>query len=553
MVHLIHIMYRLGASSSSIVIFYEGQRGVLTRKPFLVLSLVTAVATGCSSQTLVPSQREMTVSDVMASPESGSATSQRFKSRKSFDATDDVPPIPTDSFVPFIPGALKNHVMTQAELSQVIDPSIPAASQATIEQALSSIQLADFDPSATAADYAIAVADLGSGNIVYNRPELAGAMGVQFVCITCTIKTRLPDNEVEPYNPSQDMGTGPYRRMVSSYREPYLTTLPNGGGMVQYGPMMSGMVYLHNKSASIKPMTSAGDVYMGGFSSQDGANELGTSVDAGLQYNLRGGSSNDTYTPFVNVGKLANVSVTTTANNSNGQQVYNGPFSWGTPTLIKNSFNVSQDQGSEPPGPITFSDTSYGLDPSSGRNRTVIVVAMVPPGMTDSNGDFNGWDVTCQYCVLKYVTSIAQNGGENLHDGSHFYGDQEQIMLDCGFFGGVPCGDNGMAYWNQSSTLNCTEYANWGPGFNSALRDCKDGPGLPYDNVIVQGFAYSGSGILIQDPTPAPSPSPTPTPTPAPTPTIRLPVVRPSQPGCRTVQGRHCLPDGTDTPLPIPT
>ncbi len=298
----------------------------------------------------------------------------------------------------------------------------------------------------------------------------------------------------------------------------------------------------------------AGNIYMGGWSAE--AKSLnagypslnGSSVDAGLQYNNTVQMPNDSYGLYINLSNIGYTGSTFVNGSGNG-----GAFSFACGVQISNSYTIVSADNSDPQADVGLVETAVGDDRN---NNNISKTAMVIFD-TESSGNYNGWSIACDHCVMKYMVSIGENipkgSSENLHDGSSFLGSWQNVNVSCGFtlYGVCNLGQS-EALWDYNSTLNCTEYVNWYSAFDSGLRDCTQQP-TSQGNVFYQTpFSYSGSDIQIINPLPTPSPSPTPSPTPVPTPspTPKPITFRPTpRPTCGT-RIRHCLPDDPADPDP---
>ncbi len=425
--------------------------------------------------------------------------------------------------------------------------------------------LQDFDPSATIKQFDIAVINSSTNTILYNRPELAGSLFL--TCppdAPCSVppptvirppKTPTADFGYSKYHPAEDPGTGPYRRMITSYHQPE-GPQPDG---TYYAPFVTGLVTADCANGSMKTPGYAGDIYKGGWSAD--AEPVGPSatalqgavVDAGLQYNNNSLSRiDDSYTPFISLSGIGFTGSATYAGDSPSTTSYHGAFRFGCGTQIQNTYRV---QTSNTTPDLLLVEVAVGRDPNSGGQTKYVFVIF---DAQNSQGSFNGWSTACRDCVMKYTVSIAEtsnNSTQNLHDGSSFTGKWQNIQVSCGFTGFALCNANQSQYiWDNSTTLNCTEYPNYFVSFDAGQRDCTSEPSYTQGNVhYLTPFQYSGSQILIINPTPNPTYAPTPipppptaAPTPVPTPTLINPHPLPINCGTPT---RHC---GDPSPVLTP-
>lgn len=411
-----------------------------------VILLAFIAIVGCSSYESVP--RSI-----------GGDRSPHMASRRLDDTTSAATPLPlpSGSIVPFTELPLKNYTLSSSQASQLIDPSLPTATRTILQSVLTQTKLPDYDPSFSIDQYDIAVIDGTTGNVYYNRPDLANSITINCPgTITCRIPlSPVEGNDYNPYEPKPNPGTGPYRRIVSDYNQ----AIPDTNGSI-YEPIETGLVTAYCNDGNMVSPNFAGTIYMGGWSADatppSGSNDLpGVSVDAGLQYNRRVGNTSDTYSPFMNLESIGYVSPTFANNLSGNPQQQAASFQYGCGTTIRNSYLVSNVYNNTTTSNVVLTETATGYDPLSARDRVVQIFYEAPM----SNGAFNGWSESCQNCVFKYAVSIAQpQGQENLQDGSFFVGTWSQLELTCGFAGFSPsCGadssDLDELPWNNGTTL----------------------------------------------------------------------------------------------------
>jgi hypothetical protein len=119
-----------------------------------------------------------------------------------------------------------------------------------------------------------------------------------------------------------------------------------------------------------------------------------------------------------------------------------------------------------------------------------------------------GWSPSCGGCILKRVTSIANNGPDSstLYNGDEFSTAWNTTRLTCGF--GFQCGNaEGDEAWTLTVTRNCTVYPTWGnQPYDGGLRDCRNSLTNTVNNVNVYNFNVDAEQVLIKNwPTPAPA------------------------------------------------
>lgn len=338
--------------------------------------------------------------------------------------------------------------------------------------------------------YAIAIIDVASKRIVYNRAELNGSMRPGELPIPVTAKpgdSQQTGRHADFWAPSTfDEHSGPYRRL---YTTPNAN--PNVTGASDSGQFPGGEtadLYLPcgtavNKSGTINGQQFADQAYayMGGWSQS--YNLTGGNVDAGLMSNAAVQSTSlDDYTMFI---RLSGISAWYFQATTTDNQVVNAFKVPCGPGPVHMEFYDAPNF----PGYTLVLNVSY-FDYS--RNATYGATI----GAYFSDPTSGGWWASCQSCVLKRMSSIAQDvnhaPADNLTDGSNFRVQWQNATVSCGF---APsnCTPAGEESWQLANTGGCMEFPSWTNGFH----DCFGNTGL----VNVTNFNYNGEFDFLNIPT----------------------------------------------------
>ena len=142
------------------------------------------------------------------------------------------------------------------------------------------------------------------------------------------------------------------------------------------------------------------------------------------------------------------------------------------------------------------------------------------------NDDWEGWNPSCDGCVFKRETTIAQRAvksggpGDVFNNGDSFTGAWFNTSLSCGFSdGGCTDPNRGLLYAMRSINIKaCEEYPAWG-NYSDDTRDCSNsaGPvGGVSQHIKVSQFGYDHEvdyidlNPIVADAGPTPTPAPTP-------------------------------------------
>jgi hypothetical protein len=326
-----------------------------------------------------------------------------------------------------------------------------------------------------------------------NDPGLRTALaGVRF-----PIETARASATRRPQTYGYDPGTGPYRRVFTAFPQSAFYDPNNFGNFNDPNPSFvqataqlncnQGAPTVHTLNGNPYGQDS-GHVYVGGRPYDGGAE-----VDAGVQYNRFVGSDN--YTPFLRVSTIGydyNV-----FDSLNGAFV-TGNYHMGCGNQTTLTFGV------EPSNSIPFTPTFpnvelFMLFTDAGHNYELYIDPQSPI--------FYGFDVNCNQCIFKRMTSIAQSHAQNvpddLADGYSFHATWLSTVVSCRMANPtVVCASD---YLNAQGlypivSVSCSEYPSWAAFSNS---DCYGSPANAA--VAVQYYGPGSEDDLINLATPAPS------------------------------------------------
>jgi hypothetical protein len=397
----------------------------------------------------------------------------------------------------------------------------------------------------------ISVYDAGSGEMHYNRPELAGNLhlepshplpGDDYPLAVARSKDGSSGAISETVTscggspaPGCISGAGPYRRIFTPPVAPEVTcpsgvrrpcTQANG---TNNGYWISGSVTTACKAGSFKKKGDIGFVYLGGYSTSP--DETGGSVDAGLQYNYEDDPSLpnlDNYELFIGIRNEPKLVYTST--NPPGDLKPHYINCGGAPASME--FRVA-------PWELNLSRTGSGCVAAKGVGSPYIlkacgrfafilergvggigqqyndeVIVWVAPSIS-----FGGWgvfatspqgsaqkpqtyywpQVPCGGCIFKWVTGIGQEQ-ENLTDGSLYSATWSKRGIapwatDPGTKVLPPYGN--PVPMTKNLTL-CTEYPLWRGTYDGATakEDCSDTPAVTGNRGDVKVADYTVEGEL---------------------------------------------------------
>ncbi len=418
-----------------------------------------------------------------------------------------------------------NVALTTGEAQNAMDPQISGDERAMILSYVSSstsnhIRQELADPSHRVN---IAIYDSKTGRFYTNRANLHGRVHAyrpidgtsnlykddrsrQFIAPAQTLRSNQFQQDqlaaggqryTREYQVALDHGTGPYRRLETS---------PNDFNTNVNAPLSS------NSILALPPCGSqhyavgsrdAGSIFVGGWGTSAG----GFPIDAGVEHTLPV-SGSDNYQMFMNInGTYLTVSTDTDPNNGTFPHFNCGS----TVTLF---YSIAQDG---------YGYTTLNLEVNGN------YIAYRDSSFEAAS---NGYNIPCDGCILKKVTSIAQMP-EGLLDGSSFGPVTWQLSTISCDQGSSGCNYSYNNFPNYPSPATnstwepaemayggCMEYPQWeDTGYPPPYPDdCNSTPGGSYQAVQVNFQSTSAESVTIALPqgpvAPGPAPIPTATPTP---------------------------------------
>ncbi|MDP9023926.1 MAG: hypothetical protein M3N13_00940 [Candidatus Eremiobacteraeota bacterium] len=423
-----------------------------------------------------------------------------------------------------------------AGASAVIDPGLPQQERDIVRNAASVLQVSTGPNGETIRpeNFQIAVLDGKTGKIYFNRADLKGTMRAvrslrrfdhrpQSVSTGAALQRgRRP--LVHNGKGSPDALSGPYRRIY---------THPNhdsqGIGIARIGASVytacnAGNVYNASKDVQQHPAWSEdGNLLLGGWSRDDNA------VDAGLIYNkgLQSGSVDD-YSPLFAIVNRTHDPIEFDHNSHSRVNWHipcdgTPPFGNGNPTNMYFFVDHPNQPGSYnyPTNDIELVSQYQYFDPTARVYKQIDLIYLT--GSSPSATDWNGWSPSCDQCVFKRETTIAQRppskGGraDVFNNGDYFYGTWYGTSLSCGFTVNGCNYSNGTQYYAMDNFMiqACQEYPAW-TDYHDDQHDCNNTPSQGNNHIQVSAFHYDSEYDLIDlhpdGATPGPNPSPYPTP-----------------------------------------
>ncbi len=399
-----------------------------------------------------------------------------------------------------------------ATAARLLDPALSSTERSIVARAITGLRTTStmaIDP----ANIQIAVFDPASNNVYYNRATLHGSFVRKINSYAFQPRPAGVESPAAGKRRTAtylgtgrpDAGTGPYRRL---YTFPNID--PNAYSLAL---IIANVSHACNSGNLLNPFypdkdihKEAGHSYLGGWSGTNNA------VDAGMIYN-RGitTASQDDYSPFFAISGISGYPGVEYLNNSPS----NFHIACGT-SLATMSFYVDAPVQSfegqiELVLSIVFND---------GQPRQIMLVYQTGASYVDGTSNWMGWGPSCNNCVLKRTTSLAQSG-DNFNIADYYTATWSSTQLSCGFFvfpGCQPGPPGGASAISAATIKACEEYPSWYVPYDDNTRDCSNMPANAVPQVAVENFSFDRSGeVDIINLTPVPVSPPPATPTPAPT------------------------------------